>query len=191
MNNFHRIALAGNPNVGKSTIFNALTGGHQHVGNWPGKTVSRREGWFEYKGERFQVIDLPGIYSLSPYSPDEEVARDYIVKARPDLVVNVVDATNLERNLYLTVQILETETPLLIMLNMLDLATQREYAIDYDKLSRLLGAPVLPAVASRGEGLSELQEAIWEMTRAVEPNHLVPELVYAHGDHSALCVHCN
>ena len=109
----YRIALAGNPNTGKSTIFNALTGSNQHVGNWPGKTVARRSGWFEHGGLRFEVVDLPGTYSLSAYSPDEAVARDYIVRARPDLVVNVLDATNLERNLYLTAQIVETAVPLL------------------------------------------------------------------------------
>ena len=191
MKALHRIALAGNPNVGKSTVFNELTGGNQHVGNWPGKTVTRREGWFEYNGDRFEVIDLPGIYSLSAYSPDEEVARDYIVKARPDLVVNVLDATNLERNLYLTVQILETEAPLLVVLNMQDLAARRVVGVDCERLSRLLAdTPVLTAAAARGQGLPELREAIWEMTRSSEP--LAPlsvehALICEHRDQNVLC----
>ncbi len=188
----HRIALAGNPNVGKSTIFNGLTGGNQHVGNWPGKTVTRREGWFEHHGERFELVDLPGIYSLSPYSPDEEVARDYIVRARPDLVVNVVDVTNLERNLYLTVQILETEVPLLVVLNMQDLAARRGVGVDCAKLSELLaGTPVLTSAAARGHGLAELRGAIWTLTRAAQPNQAIDgyagDLTCEHGGNGVLC----
>ena len=115
-----RVALAGNPNVGKSTVFNALTGARQHVGNWPGKTVEKKEGVLKYDGLSFSVIDLPGTYSLSAYSPEEQIARDYIVREKPGVVVNVVDAASMERNLYLTAQILETGTPLIIALNMED-----------------------------------------------------------------------
>jgi ferrous iron transport protein B len=187
----HRIALAGNPNVGKSTIFNELTGSNQHVGNWPGKTVARRTGWYEFDGNRFEVVDLPGIYSLSPYSPDEEVARDYIVQSRPDLVVNVVDVTNLERNLYLTVQILETEAPLLVVLNMQDLASQRGVTVDTAKLSQLLaGATVITAAAARGRGLSDLLAAIRDLTSDHEPNELGMIEQCEHGGHGVFC-HCS
>ncbi len=187
----HRIALAGNPNVGKSTIFNELTGGNQHVGNWPGKTVERHEGWFEQNNERFNLVDLPGIYSLSAYSPDEEVARDYIVRSRPDLIVNVVDATNLERNLYLTVQILETDTPLLIALNMQDLAKRRGFGVDSDKLTQMLaGTPVIMTSAAKGLGLDDLREAIWKLTRLSEPNAPVEEFNSVHGGNGVLS-HCH
>ncbi len=165
-----RIALAGNPNTGKSTLFNALTGANQHVGNWPGKTVAQRAGWYVYRDLRFEVVDLPGAYSLSAYSPDEQIARDYIILQRPDLVVNVLDATNLERNLYMTAQILETGAPLLAVLNMQDLARQRGYTVDAAKLSQLLGGvPVLQAAAAHGVGLPELREQIWQMTHALTP----------------------
>ncbi|MFN2201626.1 MAG: FeoB small GTPase domain-containing protein [Caldilineaceae bacterium] len=187
----HRIALAGNPNVGKSTIFNELTGSNQHVGNWPGKTVARRTGWYEFDGKRFEVVDLPGIYSLSPYSPDEEVARDYIVQSRPDLVVNVVDVTNLERNLYLTVQILETEAPLLVVLNMQDLASQRGVRVDAAKLSQLLaGAPVIAAAAARGRGLADLLSAIRDRTSSCEPNAFGLVEQCEHGGQGVFC-HCS
>ena len=155
-----RLALAGNPNTGKSTLFNALTGENQHVGNWPGKTVARRAGWYVHRDRRFEVVDLPGSYSLSAYSPDEEVTRDYIILQRPDLVVNVIDASNLERNLYLTAQLLETGTPLLIALNMHDLALRRGRRVDAHKLSHLLGGtPVVQTAAAHGDGLPELREA--------------------------------
>jgi ferrous iron transport protein B len=186
----YRVALAGNPNVGKSTIFNELTGGNQHVGNWPGKTVARHEGWFDHDGVRFQVVDLPGTYSLSAYSPDEEVARDYVVRGKPDLVVNVVDVTNLERNLYLTVQILETEAPLLVVLNMQDLASRRGVSVDSAKLSELLaGTPVVAATAARGDGLEQLREAIHSLTRPSEPNAIAVAEVCEHGGHGVFC-HC-
>lgn len=155
------IALAGNPNAGKSTIFNALTGSSQHVGNWPGKTVEKKEGLLKYNGLEIKVVDLPGTYSLSAYSPEEQIARDFIIKERPALVVNVADAANLERNFYLTAQILETGTPLIIVLNMMDVAGSRGLQIDAKKLSeKLNGIPVILTAASRGQGLEELKQTI-------------------------------
>jgi ferrous iron transport protein B len=155
------IALAGNPNVGKSTVFNALTGARQHVGNWPGKTVEQKAGMLIVGGRAITIVDLPGTYSLSACSLEEQIARDFIVLDKPDLIVNVVDAANLERNLYLTAQMLETNTPLIIALNMTDVAEARGLHIDARKLSTLLnGAPVVPMVASRGQGLDALKQAI-------------------------------
>jgi small GTP-binding protein len=155
------IALAGNPNAGKSTIFNALTGSNQHVGNWPGKTVEKKVGCFACNGIQVEVVDLPGTYSLSAYSLEEQVARDFIIKGKPALVVNVVDAANLERNLYLTAQILETGVPLIVVLNMMDVARQRRLQVDAHQLSAALnGIPVLTATASRQHGLDDLKQAI-------------------------------
>ncbi|MCU0490153.1 MAG: 50S ribosome-binding GTPase [Chloroflexaceae bacterium] len=162
------IALAGNPNVGKSTIFNALTGSHQHVGNWPGKTVERKEGQFHHGQHAFTVIDLPGTYSLSAFSLEEQIARDFIVKGQPRMVVNVVDAANLERNLYLTAQLLETGIPLLLALNMLDVAEARGLTIDQRHLSEGLGGvPVVALVASRSRGLAALKDAIVTLSEEV------------------------
>jgi ferrous iron transport protein B len=155
------IALAGNPNAGKSTIFNALTGAHQHVGNWPGKTVEKKEGTFTYNELDITVVDLPGAYSLSAYSLEEQLARDFIIKEKPAVVVNVADAANLERNLYLTTQILEIGVPMIIVLNMMDMAGKRGYKIDTAKMSqRLGGVPVIAATARRNQGLEELKQAI-------------------------------
>jgi ferrous iron transport protein B len=157
------IALAGNPNVGKSTVFNALTGARQHVGNWPGKTIEKREGNFKYGALTITAVDLPGTYSLSAYSPEEEIARSFIVRDKPHAVVNVVDAANLERNLYLTAQILETGIPVILALNMSDVAGTRGLIIDVPKLSELLhGLPVIPMSARSGEGLEKLKAAIAE-----------------------------
>lgn len=150
------IALAGNPNSGKTTVFNNLTGARQHVGNWPGVTVEKREGSCSFEGYNISVVDLPGVYSLTAYSLDEVVARDYVVEAKPDVVVDVVDASNLERNLYLAVQLLEMEANLVIALNMMDVAESREYEINVSELSRLLGVPVVPLVAARNQGTQEL-----------------------------------
>jgi ferrous iron transport protein B len=154
------IALAGNPNSGKTTVFNNLTGARQHVGNWPGVTVEKKEGSCNYQGYHIKVVDLPGVYSLTAYSPDEVIARNFIVDGKPDVVVDIVDASNLERNLYLTVQLIELETTLVVALNMTDLAESRDYKIDVAMLSALLGAPVVPMVASRKEGTKELLEQI-------------------------------
>ncbi len=162
----HTIALAGNPNAGKSTLFNALTGARQHVGNWPGKTVEKKEGTWQHDGLEYEVVDLPGTYSLTAYSLEEVIARDYIVDEKPDVVVTVVDSANLERNLYLVVQILEMGAKVVVALNMSDLAESRGIKIDVPKLSQALGAPVVPTVASKGQGLDRLKETIVEATKA-------------------------
>ena len=154
------IALAGNPNSGKSTVFNNLTGARQHVGNWPGVTVEKKEGNCRYRGYTIKVVDLPGVYSLTAYSIDEVIARNFIVEAKPDAVVDIVDASNLERNLYLAVQLMETGTPLIIALNMMDQAESRGYQIDITQLSYLLGVPVVPMVANRNRGTQELLQEI-------------------------------
>jgi ferrous iron transport protein B len=155
------IALAGNPNVGKSTVFNALTGSRQHVGNWPGKTVEKKEGIFTHATGAMTIVDLPGTYSLSAFSLEEQIARDYLIETHPQAVVNVVDATNIERNLYLTAQLLETGIPVIIVLNMGDQAAARGLKINAPRLSALLGGiSVIPMVASRGQGLNELKTAL-------------------------------
>lgn len=151
------IALAGNPNAGKTTIFNALTGLHQHTGNWPGKTVEKKEGEIKFGDLNINIVDLPGTYSLTAYSPEEIVARDYIIEEHPDVVINVVDATNLERNLYLTVQILELDVPVVLALNMTDALQKDGAKIDLENLSRLLGEiSVVSTTANRGAGITEL-----------------------------------
>ncbi len=173
------IALAGNPNSGKSTVFNNLTGARQHCGNWPGVTVEKKEGYCNFRGKRIQVVDLPGVYSLTAYSLDEIIARNFIVDEGPDLVVDVVDASNLERNLYLTVQLLEMGVKLVIALNMMDVANSRDYQIDVKALSGLLGAPVVPLVASRNQGTPELLEAIDGVSRGTISVHGV-DIQYGH-----------
>ena len=151
------IALAGNPNAGKTTIFNALTGLRQHTGNWPGKTVEKKEGEIEHEDLTINIVDLPGTYSLTAYSPEEIIARDYIIEEHPDVVINVVDATNLERNLYLTVQILELDVPVVLALNMTDDLHKDGAKINADQLSQLLGnIPVVSTTANQGKGISEL-----------------------------------
>ena len=154
------LALAGNPNAGKTSIFNALTGSTQHVGNWPGKTVSRSEGVFHRRDVDGKVVDLPGTYSLSAFSPEEIIARDYLLSGEPSAVINVVDATNLERNLYLTSQLLELRIPLVLALNVSDSARSQGIRIDRERLGALLGgAPVVETVGHRGRGLDELVDA--------------------------------
>jgi len=151
-------ALAGNANVGKSVIFNYLTGLHQHIGNWPGKTVERAEGTLSFKGYTIDIVDLPGIYSLSTYSLEELVSRKYIAVERPDLVINVVDASVLERNLFFTLQLMELETPMIVALNQMDIAKRKGIEIDTEKLEQLLGVPVVQTVATKGIGISQLLE---------------------------------
>ena len=152
------IALAGNANVGKSAIFNCLTGAHQHVGNWPGKTVERAEGSLRFKGYKIDVIDLPGIYSFSTFSLEELVSREYIALEKPDVVVNVVDACVLERNLFFTLQLMELQVPIVIALNQTDLAKAKGIKIDEEKLGNFLGVPVVPTVGIRGTGVYGLVE---------------------------------
>ncbi|NLV88359.1 MAG: ferrous iron transport protein B, partial [Tissierellia bacterium] len=152
------IALVGNPNSGKTTLFNALTGSNQHIGNWPGVTVEKKEGKFKHKEIQYSVIDLPGTYSLGAYSEDEIVARDFILKGNPDVVINVVDATNIERNLYLTSQLLEMGTKVVVALNMMDEAKQKNIEIDVHALSKSLGVPVVATIASKNKGLGDLIE---------------------------------
>lgn len=159
------IALAGNPNCGKTTLFNEITGSRQHVGNWPGVTVEKKEGIYR-KDKAVSILDLPGTYSLSPYSAEEIVARDYIVKEKPDAVVNIVDGTSIERNLYLTVQLMETGIPMVIAMNMMDEVEGRGDRIDCNRLSRILGVPVVPVVARTGKGLEELMEAAVTVARS-------------------------
>jgi len=154
------IALAGNPNSGKTTVFNNLTGARQHVGNWPGVTVEKKEGNCSFRGYSIKVVDLPGVYSLTAYSPDEVVARNFIIDEKPDVVVDIVDASNLERNLYLAVQIMEMGAPLIIALNMMDEAESRRYRIDIEAISQEMGVSVIPMVANRNRGTDELMEEI-------------------------------
>lgn len=157
------VALAGNPNTGKSTVFNALTGLRQHTGNWPGKTVTRAEGGYSYGGNRYKIVDLPGTYSLLSTSLDEEVARDFILFGQPDVTVIVVDATRLERNLNLALQVLEITDRAIICLNLMDEAQRHGLQVDEKRLTRDLGVPVVPTAARAGEGMQDLLKAIHEV----------------------------
>ena len=154
------LALAGNPNAGKTSIFNALTGSRHHVGNWPGKTVAKMEGTFRHRDIVGQLVDLPGTYSLSALTPEEIIARDYLLTGEADAVIDVVDSTNLERNLYLTAQLAELGLPLVIALNVSDSARAQGIRIDHDRLSALFGrSPVVETVGHRGLGLDRLMDA--------------------------------
>jgi ferrous iron transport protein B len=163
-----RVALIGNPNVGKSQIFNNLTGGKAHVGNWPGKTVEKKEGKCFHKGIEMHIIDLPGTYSLTAHSIDELIARDFIVEEKPDVVIDIVDASNLERNLYLTLQLLELKANIVIALNKWDVAESLGYEIDAKELSKLLGVPVVPTIATEKIGMEELKDAVIEAAKVKE-----------------------
>jgi ferrous iron transport protein B len=169
------VALAGNANVGKSAVFNQLTGVDQIIGNWPGKTVERAEGVLHFRGRKIKIIDLPGIYSFTTYSIEELVSRDFIALEKPDIVVNVVDATALERNLFFTIQLLELNAPIVIALNQIDLMEKRAISIDYNKLEELLGVPVVPTAAILGKGISELTEQIVTL---YEKRKIPPEIKY-------------
>src|SRR5467141_3389737 len=159
------VALVGNPNTGKTTLFNALSGLHQRVGNYPGVTVETKKGSTTYQGRQFEIIDLPGTYSLAPRSHDEMVAVDVILgqqagERRPDVVVSIVDASNLERNLYLTTQAMELGVPVVVALNMVDLAERQGLEIDVERVSERLGIPVVPIQANKKRGLDQLRTAI-------------------------------
>jgi ferrous iron transport protein B len=157
------VALAGNPNTGKSTVFNALTGLRQHTGNWPGKTVTRAEGGFEYADQRYKLVDLPGTYSLLATSLDEEIARDFILFGQPDVTIVVVDASRLERNLNLVLQVLEITNRVVICLNLMDEAERHQMEVDHRRLARDLGVPVVPTVARYNQGLEDLLAAVHEV----------------------------
>ena len=169
------IALAGNPNCGKTTLFNALTGSHQTVGNWPGVTVEKKSGSFSLNDQQITLVDLPGVYSLQPCdssSEDEQVAREYILSGEASLVVNIVDASNLERNLYLTSQLIEMQIPLIVAVNMLDVAKNHSIAINLDKLAQELDCPVVGLVVSREKGIEELKQAISkQLERPIIPHN--------------------
>jgi len=163
------VALAGQPNCGKSTVFNALTGASQHVANYPGVTVDKMTGWYSHDGRKVEVVDLPGTYSLTSYSPEERVSRDFILLEKPSVTVNVIDASNLKRCLYLTVQLLEMEIPVILNLNMMDVLRNRDMKIDVDALSRQLGIPVVPTCMKCGRGKQEMRDAIVRTVAALRP----------------------
>ncbi|MCG2822614.1 MAG: ferrous iron transport protein B [Desulfurivibrionaceae bacterium] len=174
------IALAGNPNAGKTTLFNTLTGARQHVGNYPGVTVEKKEGAYTFaSGEHASIIDLPGTYSLTAYSVEEVVARDYLVQEKPDVVINITDASNLERNLYLSTQFLELGVPMVIALNMIDVAQDRGISLDAQKLAALLKVPVIPIIARSGKGTAELMEAALDLAKE---NKLWDPLYISYGE---------
>ena len=180
-----KIALAGNPNCGKTTMFNALTGSNQYVGNWPGVTVEKKEGHLKYKkGEDVIVTDLPGIYSLSPYTLEEVVSRDYILKENPDVIIDLVDATNIERNLYLTTQLIETGVPVVIALNMSDLLEKRGIQVDVERLSMLLGCKVIKTSALKETGLKEVVDEAIKIAKKVD--HKLPEAMFSSDVESAI-----
>ncbi len=173
------IALAGNPNSGKTTLFNALTGARQQVGNYPGVTVEKKEGKYYHNGERLHIVDLPGTYSLTAYSIEEVVAREFLTTEKPEVVIDIMDASNLDRNLYLAIQFLERGVPLVLALNMIDVAKHRGIAVDTKRLSELLGAPVIPTVARTGEGKKELMDAAFKKAKEHEAS---TPLAISYGD---------
>ena len=177
-----KVALVGNPNAGKTTLFNALTGSNQYVGNWPGVTVEKKEGEAQVGDKRFTVVDLPGIYSLSPYSMEEIVARRFIIQEKPDAIINIVDATNLERNLYLTMQLLELERPTVLALNFMDEVKKQGVTIDCDRLSAKLGVPVIPISARDNYNIDKLVEEAHRMMHTgltLEPDDLYDDFTHA------------
>jgi len=178
-----KVALAGQPNVGKSTVFNLVTGLNQHVGNWPGKTVERKEGVYSFNGTEVQIVDLPGTYSLSANSPEELIARDYVIRERPDVVVAVVNASSMERNLYLVAELLPLRAPVIVALNMTDVAEQHGMKVEPEVLQAALGVPVVPMVATKNQGIHELLQAIDELVKGDEEYEpKLPEIREDHRD---------
>ena len=163
-----RIALAGNPNSGKTTLFNALTGANQYVGNWPGVTVEKKEGKLKKHADVI-ITDLPGIYSLSPYTTEEIVARDYLIDEKPDAIINIVDGTNLERNLYLTTQLVELGIPVVVAINMMDIVKKNGDKIDREELARQLACEVVEISALKGTGIDEAAEAAIKAAKGSAP----------------------
>ena len=181
------ICVVGNPNCGKTTLFNALTGAKQDVGNWPGVTVEKKTGSYAWRGEEVEITDLPGIYSITPSSAageDERVARDYILTGETECVVNIIDASNLERNLYLTAQLIEMRVPMLVVVNMLDVAKQHQIEIRLNELEKALGCPVVGIVASRSSGISELKDRISEFLA----NPVVPPMKIRFDERITTCI---
>jgi len=177
-----KIALAGNPNSGKTTFFNELTGAHQHVGNYPGVTVEKKEGTYIHDGHNIHIVDLPGTYSLTAYSLEEVVARDFLINEKPEVVIDIIDSSNLERNLYLAIQFLEMGIPLCIALNMIDVAEKRGIKINAEKLSTLLRVPVVPTIARTGEGKKELINAAVKMVQKKRNQSNQSNLEISYGD---------
>lgn len=166
------VAVAGNPNTGKSTLINTIAGTKLYVGNWPGVTVEKKEAYFEYKKIKIKLIDLPGTYSLSPYTQEELIARNYLIHNKLDVIINVVDATNLERNLYLTIQLLELGILVVVALNIYDEAMQKGYKIDVKKFEDLANVKVVPTIATKKEGIEELIETVIDISTRKQ---LLPE----------------
>lgn len=174
----YTFALVGNPNCGKTTMFNEITGSTQYVGNWPGVTVEKKEGKAKKNKEDIKIIDLPGIYSLSPYTMEEIISRDYILNEKPNVIINIVEATNIERNLYLTTQLMETGIPVVAALNMMDAAEARGDQINITTLENLLGVPIVPTCASKGKGITKLIERALETAKNIESYNVNSLAVY-------------
>jgi ferrous iron transport protein B len=178
------LALAGQPNVGKSTLFNFLTGLNQHVGNWPGKTVERKEGCFAINGHEYGIVDLPGTYSLTANSPEEIITREFILREQPDLVIAIVNAASLERSLYLVAELISLSTPLAVILNMMDVAEQEGVSIEPDVLEAALGVPVIPMTATRAAGMQDFYQVVQEI---LEGRHAsTPRMPEIRADHRAI-----
>jgi len=184
-----RVALAGQPNVGKSTVFNLLTGLSQHVGNWPGKTVERKEGVYSHNGTEVHIVDLPGTYSLTANSAEEVIARDHIIRERPDVVVVVINASSVERNLYLVAELLPLPSPVIVAVNMMDVAAQHGVQIEPDVLEAALGVPVVPMIATKNQGIHELVQAIDNLVQ--DGTQYEPKKPEIRDDHRALLEELN
>jgi ferrous iron transport protein B len=163
----YTVVLAGNPNCGKTTLFNALTGAHQHIGNYPGVTVEKKEGQLRLHNTNIRIIDLPGMYDLQAHSPEEEVARSVIENESPDLIISVVDSSSIERNLFLTSQLMEKGIPILVVLNMTDTAEKKGYRIDQNLLSKAMNVEIIKTIGHKNQGISQLKEKILQMCQTL------------------------